>query len=474
MASPKILIFIPTYNESGNVERMANELAALELPVDIVFLDDNSPDGTGAILNRMAATISSMDVIHRQGKEGIGSAHQAGITQAYAGGYDILITLDCDFTHDPSDIPKMLAALPGHDMVVGSRYMERGSLPGWNLMRRCLTMFGHFLTSTLLGLPQDASGAFRAYDLRRIDQRIFSLVGSRSYSFFFESLFVLYRNGCDIAEIPIVLPVRTYGSSKLTPGEAIRGGMYLLGLWLRALVEPERFAIGRAPDSTLADVPSCEWDGYWTRGNSAGNLLYTVAAACYRRLFIRPNLTRVLRRHFTAGARLLHAGCGSGQADVGLHEFFKITAVDLSLSALRLYGRNNPIAESIRQADLFTLPFANESFDGIFNLGVMEHFDETEIAALLKEFHRILRPGGKIILFWPHAKGTSVRVLGALHYLLNDVLGKNVRMHPDEITLISGREQACGLLNQGGFALSGYDIGWRDLFVQAVVVGVRK
>ncbi len=473
MASPRILIFIPTYNESGNVERMARELAALDLPADILFLDDNSPDGTGAILDRVAATISSMDVIHRQGKEGIGSAHQVGIARAYDGGYDILITLDCDFTHDPGDIPKMLAALPGHDMAVGSRYMERGSLPGWNLMRRCLTMLGHFLTSTLLGLPQDASGAFRAYDLRRIDQRIFSLAGSRSYSFFFESLFVLHRNGCDIAEIPIILPVRTYGSSKLTAGEAIRGGLYLLGLWLRALAEPERFAVGRAPDATLEEAAPCEWDGYWDRGNTAGNLAYTVAAACYRRLFIRPNLTGALRRHFPAGARLLHAGCGSGQADVGLHESFKITAVDLSLPALCLYGRNNPDAERIQQADLFNLPFADESFDGIYNLGVMEHFDEAAIRRMLHEFRRVLRPGGKAVLFWPHRKGTSVRVLGALHYLFNDVLGTNVKMHPDEITLIASKEQARDLLNQGGFALSEYAFTGRDLFVQAVIVGVR-
>ena len=473
MASPRILIFIPTYNESGNVERMARELVALDLPADIVFLDDNSPDGTGAILDRLAATTSSVDVVHRQGKEGIGSAHQAGIARAYEGGYDILVTLDCDFTHDPGDIPKMLAALPGHDMVVGSRYMERGSLPGWNLMRRCLTMFGHFLTSTLLGLPQDASGAFRVYDLRRIDRRAFSLVGSRSYSFFFESLFVLHRNGCDIAEIPIVLPVRTYGSSKLTAGEAVRGGLYLLGLWLRAQVEPERFAVGRAPDATLDGVGSCEWDAYWSRGATAGDLAYAVAAACYRRLFIRPNLMAALRRHFAAGASLLHAGCGSGQADAGLHDRFKVTAVDLSLPALCLYGRNNPRAASIRQADLFNLPYANESFDGIFNLGVMEHFDAAGIAALLKEFRRVLRPGGKVVLFWPHAKGTSVRVLGALHYLLNDVLGKNVRLHPDEITLASGREQMCALLALSGFALSEYRFDWRDLYIQAVVVGGR-
>ncbi|WP_051272657.1 glycosyltransferase [Fundidesulfovibrio putealis] len=471
MKQIRILIFIPTYNESGNVERMARELAALNLDADILFLDDNSPDGTGPVLDDLACRIPRMSVVHRQGKQGIGSAHQMGIARGYSGGYDVLVTLDCDFTHDPKDIPRMLAALDGYDVSVGSRYMEAGSLPGWNLMRRGLTKFGHFLTSTLLGLPQDASGAFRAYDLRRVPQELFGLVTSRSYSFFFESLFVLVRNGLKVKEIPIVLPARTYGHSKLTLTEALRGGTYLLRLWLENLSHPERFRQGRPVDCVLEQCPATDWDAYWAKKQSAGALAYEVIAALYRKLFIRPNLVKALGENFGKDARVLHAGCGSGQADRDLHEHFRVTAVDISLEALALYGRNNPQVQAARQADIFRLPFESGTFDGVFNLGVMEHFDEVQIQALLVEFRRVLKPEGKIVLFWPHARATSVFVLGAVHFVMNRVLGKKTRLHPDEITRLNGKEQARKLLERAGWKLLDYRFGWQDMFVQAVIVG---
>lgn len=472
MSTKRILIFIPTYNESGNVERMAGELAALDLDADIVFLDDNSPDGTGALLDRLAGEIPRMSVIHRKGKEGIGSAHQVGIARAFEGCYDALVTLDCDFTHDPKDIPRMLAALDGHDVAVGSRYMERGSLPGWNLLRRCLTMFGHLLTTTLLGLPQDASGAFRAYDLKRIKPETFSLVASRSYSFFFESLFVLVQNGCKINEIPIVLPARTYGSSKLTTSEALRGGTFLLRLWLENLAHPERFRLGRAPDALMENSPPADWDAYWSKKQSAGALAYEVVAAVYRKLFIRPGLERALRKTFKKGDRLLHAGCGSGQADVALHERYSVTAVDISRAALELYSRNNPKAERIEQADLFHLPFADGSFDGVFNMGVMEHFDEEQIQAILSEFRRVLKTGGKVVLFWPHAKATSVYVLRAAHLIMS-ALGRKDRLHPVEITLMTGKKLAQALCESADFDMKEYVFGPADLLIQVVVVAEK-
>ena len=470
MSRERILIFIPTYNESGNAERMVREISALDLDADILFLDDNSPDGTGALLDRLAEEFPRLSVIHRQGKQGIGSAHQAGIARAYVGGYDILVTLDCDFTHDPKDIPRMLKALHGHDLAVGSRYMERGSLPGWNLFRRCMTLFGHFLTSTLLGLPQDASGAFRAYDLRRVRRESFALVASRSYPFFFESLFVLSRLGHSIKEIPIVLPARTYGASKLTGSEAVRGGLFLLRLWLESLAHPERFSLGRPLDSVLETPPPTDWDAYWNKKSSAPALAYEIIAAVYRKLFIRPNLKRALKKAFGKGDRLLHAGCGSGQADVDLHGRFRIDAVDISIPALELYARNNPKVWRVEQADLFRLPHAEATFDGVFNLGVMEHFDENQIQALLGEFRRVLKPGGKVALFWPHARATSVYVLRAVHFVLWRLLGRHLKLHPDEITLLTGKAQARSLVERAGFRLESYTFGPRDLFIQAVVV----
>ena len=170
----KTLIFIPTYNEVENAPKMVERLSASGLGAAFLFLDDNSPDGTGPLLEQLAAANSRLHVIHRSGRLGVGSAHLAGIDWAYEHGYDLVVTMDCDFTHSPEDIGRMLtAADAGTHVVVASRYMQPDSLPGWNLMRRLLTNIGHLLTRTFLGMPYDATGAFRVYDLRRVPRAAF-------------------------------------------------------------------------------------------------------------------------------------------------------------------------------------------------------------------------------------------------------------------------------------------------------------
>ena len=229
----KTLIFIPTYNESENVERIFKEIRTLGLDADILFLDDNSPDGTGLIIDDLVRNNQRLFVIHRSGKLGIGSAHKCGINWAYDNGYDCLITMDCDFTHAPSYILNFIRGEDKADIVVGSRYMKKHSLSTWNLYRKFLTRLGHFLTVSLLNMPYDASGAFRLYNLRQINRNIFSLIKSNGYSFFFERLFVLYFNKKTIFEIPIELPSRMYGTSKMTWKDAWKSLEFLSRLSYR-------------------------------------------------------------------------------------------------------------------------------------------------------------------------------------------------------------------------------------------------
>lgn len=212
---------VPTYDERDNVVTLCQRLADLRLPLDILFIDDNSPDGTGAVLDELAARSSAMTVLHRKGKLGIGTAHQAGIEWAYRHGYRVLITMDADFSHDPAYVPAFLAAAGEADVVVGSRHLQSDSLRGWNPVRRALTKVGYLLTRLLLGMPYDATGAFRLYHLDRIQPALFGLVESQGYSFFFESLYQLHRHGYRIREIPIVLPARTYGESKMRMKDAL-------------------------------------------------------------------------------------------------------------------------------------------------------------------------------------------------------------------------------------------------------------
>lgn len=474
MTPPRLLIFVPTYNENRNVERLCAELRALPLDADILFIDDGSPDGTGATLDRLARQHPRISVIHREGKLGIGSAHLAGITYAYDKGYDLLITLDADFSHNPADIPRLLAARDADvDVVVASRYLEPDSLPGWSPHRLFLTLFGHFLTWALLRMPYDASGALRLYDLRRIPRELFALVTARAYAFFFESLFVLHRNGCRIREIPIVLQARVYGSSKLTIREGLRSGRFLLGLFFAHLTDPGRFLRARPIDTLRPDLRETQgWDEYWTEKRHALAAPYDLVAAVYRQV-IRLNLRRQAERSFARGARLLHAGCGSGQVDQGLHERMRITAVDISERALKLYARNNPRASRIEQASIFDLPFEAGAFDGVYNLGVLEHFRREEIREILGEFHRVLKPRGRLVVFWPHRRGSSVLFLKALRHLIRMVSGRDPKFHPDEISLLGSRDEALAILRGTGLVLREYHFGARDLFVQCVVVAEK-
>jgi dolichol-phosphate mannosyltransferase len=461
--SVKTLIFVPTYNERDNVGPMCEQILALGLDADLVFLDDASPDGTGTELDRLAG-------VHPRVR-----AHQDGIALAYAEGYERLVTLDCDFTHSPTLIPAFLSGTETADVVIGSRYLAGDSLPGWSLMRKSLTNVGHLLTKNMLGISQDATGAFRAYNLKTIPARLFQLVQSKGYAFFFESMLVLQRNGFAIAEVPIKLPARTYGHSKMSLREVQRSVSTLLSLFMEGQTNPGRFRLGRTDveiDPQLIDPQN--WNEYWDQKSEKSSAAYDAIATVYRNTIIKRRLEATIKREFQSGARLLHAGCGSGQVDAGLHEHAKITAIDISPSALAIYRRHNPQAEAVRHASIFDLPFPDQSFDGAYNLGVVEHFQKDELARAFTELRRVLKPGGKLVVFWPHAHATSVKLLSSAHWVLNDVLHKDIRLHPPEVSLIHSRKEATELLDAGGFDLESYNFGAGDFFVQSVVVGARR
>lgn len=473
--NPRTLIFIPTYNERDNAENMVRQIFDLGLDADLLFMDDNSPDGTGDVLDHLAAALPRMWVLHRAGKLGIGSAHLDGIRWAYDHGYERLITLDCDFTHTPADVARLMVLTEGNDLVAGSRYMQENSLPGWNVMRKSLTGLGHFMTKQLLGIEFDATGALRGYDLRRIPRELFDLVRARGYAFFFESMFLIVRNGFSVKEFPIVLPARTYGSSKMTLAEASRSGRQLLALWGASTANPARFRMTRAFTTVDPALPADlqGWDSYWDTKVRPSAIVYETIARLYRTGVIKRQLERFIFMNFRDGSRLLHAGCGSGQVDTGLQTRMKITAVDISPSALREYQRNNPAAVAIRHASILDLPFQPGIFDGIYNLGVVEHFSRAEIGVILAEFRRVLKPGGRLVIFWPHARATSVAVLNTAHWVLNDVLRKPARLHPAEVSLLRSRDWVEALIGDAGFRMADYSFGPRDFFVQAVVVAEK-
>jgi dolichol-phosphate mannosyltransferase len=239
--SSRILVFVPTYNERENVEKLCSQILALNLDLDVLFLDDNSPDGTGAVLDQLAERHARVKVIHRAGKFGIGSAHRHGIAWAYDHLYDILITMDGDFTHSPEYLPEFIKISRDADVVVGSRHLLKHSVKEWTVFRRLLTYSGHILTRNLLKIPYDASSAYRLYRLHNISRGILRLIPSSGYSFFFESLYVLHVNGFSIKEVPIVLPARACGQSKMGVPEALQGLLRLARLYLTVAIRKEQY-----------------------------------------------------------------------------------------------------------------------------------------------------------------------------------------------------------------------------------------
>jgi SAM-dependent methyltransferase len=283
-------------------------------------------------------------------------------------------------------------------------------------------------------------------------------------------------NGLRIREIPVVLPSRTYGHSKLNTNEAIRGAMFLFSLSMERLANPGRFRVGREPDRVQEGLQDPQdWAPYWKRKKAVSGLVYETVAAIYRNLILRPELKRAMFRTFPEGSQLLHAGCGSGQVDIDLQKRFKITAIDISRDALDLYARYNPEAYRIEQASILDLPYDKESFDGVYNLGVVEHFTREEIVRILAEFHRVLRPEGKAVIFWPHRHAPSVIVLNSVHWIARNVLNKQeMRLHPPEISLLRSKEQARSIFEETKFELESCRMSIRDGFIQAVLVGRKK
>lgn len=214
-----VVIVIPTYNERENAQLMAEAVLKAMPDASLLFVDDNSPDGTGAVIDGLASSDKRVCCLHRHAKEGLGRAYVAGFAKALDMGADRIVQMDCDFSHDPADLPRIVAT--DADLVIGSRYVKGGSTPGWPFKRRLISRLGGLFIRAVTGMPlRDPTGGFKAWraqTLRRID---FPTVESAGYSFQLEMNHRTWKAGLAIREIPISFTDRTRGTSKITPGIA--------------------------------------------------------------------------------------------------------------------------------------------------------------------------------------------------------------------------------------------------------------
>lgn len=216
-----------------------------------------------------------------------------------------------------------------------------------------------------------------------------------------------------------------------------------------------------------------EWDTYWLTKKETSRLIFDLIATFYRKIIIKRALNHFIEKYFKSAALLLHAGCGSGQVDTGISDKIDILALDISIPALNIYKKIHKNSCRVINGDISRIPVKNEILDGIYNLGTMEHFSEDEIHKILIEFYRVLKPNGKMVLFWPPKYGLSIIFLKAVHYMFNNIFRKNIKLHPDEITHIRSKRQAKAIFAKANFAVVEYYFGVRDFFTYAVIVSKK-
>src|SRR4051795_11758749 len=213
----RALICLPTYNERENLEPMLRALGEVLGPDDAVLvIDDNSPDGTGAIADRLAGELSYVGGPHRPEKQGIGPAYLDGFRHALAAGAELVLEMDCDFSHDPADVPRLIAAAKDADLVLGSRYVRGGGTRNWGLVRRAISRWGSLYAQIILGLHvRDLTGGFKCYRRAVLDALPLDDIHAKGYAFQIETTYRTVRKGFDVREIPITFVDRVEGGSKM-------------------------------------------------------------------------------------------------------------------------------------------------------------------------------------------------------------------------------------------------------------------
>ncbi|HEV3479045.1 MAG TPA: polyprenol monophosphomannose synthase [Gaiellaceae bacterium] len=213
-----ICVCLPTYNERENLEPMVGRLGEI-LGEDghVLVIDDNSPDGTGEIADRLAQERPWVHVLHRPRKEGLGPAYLDGFRRALELGADLVFEMDCDFSHDPADVPRLAAAAEDADLVIGSRYVADGGTRNWGLLRRLISRGGSLYAQLLLGVPiRDLTGGFKCYRRTVLETIDLDAIDSKGYAFQIETTYRTLRAGFRVVEVPIVFTDREVGGSKMS------------------------------------------------------------------------------------------------------------------------------------------------------------------------------------------------------------------------------------------------------------------
>ncbi|HEY3992819.1 MAG TPA: polyprenol monophosphomannose synthase [Ktedonobacteraceae bacterium] len=258
----KTLVIVPTYNELENLPLLLKGIFSNAPATDVLIVDDNSPDGTGALADRMSAEDPRVRVLHRSGKLGLGTAYIAGFKYAIAHKYGAAFEMDADFSHDPCYLPDFLAKIEHADLVIGSRYIPGGSTPNWSWGRRLISGFGNLFVHTILPelMPvHDCTAGYRCYRREVLESLGLDTIKSQGYGFQVELTYRTHKYGFKIVETPIVFMDRRVGKSKMSRAIVFEAFTYVLRARFRKLPPPTRPAPVSTPSETSSEErPSIE------------------------------------------------------------------------------------------------------------------------------------------------------------------------------------------------------------------------
>jgi dolichol-phosphate mannosyltransferase len=236
----RLTICLPTYNERANLRPMVQALAKVveehELDATVLVVDDNSPDGTGKLADELTGESQLVRALHRPRKEGLGPAYLDAFRSALEDGAELVLTMDCDFSHEPTDVPRLVEAAKQADLVIGSRYVPSGGVRNWGLLRRVISRGGCLYAQVLLGTRvRDLTGGFKCYRREVLEQIALERISSKGYAFQIETTYRALRTHFRVVEIPIVFSDREAGRSKMSRGIVLEAIVRVPALRLRAL-----------------------------------------------------------------------------------------------------------------------------------------------------------------------------------------------------------------------------------------------
>jgi dolichol-phosphate mannosyltransferase len=237
----RVVVCLPTYNERDNLGPMVRALDDVvrrhELDARVLVIDDSSPDGTGELADRLTGEFRFLSVLHRPKKEGLGPAYLAGFVWALATDADRIVEMDCDFSHDPEDLPRLLAATENADLALGSRYVEGGGTRNWSVARRAVSRFGSLYARILLGVGiRDLTGGFKCFRRSVLEAMGLERISTKGYAFQIETTYRALKVGSRVVEVPIVFSEREVGTSKMSRAIVLEAMAKVPSLRLRALL----------------------------------------------------------------------------------------------------------------------------------------------------------------------------------------------------------------------------------------------